>query len=265
MKTIKKSSVVDQIVSDLQAQGNVSIAEHSAKFFRTEKGGYGEGDRFLGIRVPNIRATAKKWNIQDVATAEQLLNSEYHEVRFLASIALLQLYPKHKNDVYHTYMSHIGRGINNWDIIDTSTPHIVGKHLLDHRNAKRILNELATSSNLWHRRVAVLATFTFIRAHNFEHTLRLSEMLLNDSHDLIHKATGWMLREVGKRDVSVLNSFLDRHAAIMPRTMLRYAIEKLSLSSRTSYLAVANVKKRKKMKEEENSNNAKKRRKKKNE
>ena len=214
--------------------------ENLARFFKTGKGEYGEGDKFLGLKVPALRQAVRiYWRDLSLADVDHLVQRKYHEHRLTGLLILVKKYEKgsdeDKKSIYDFYLSHLDR-INNWDLVDLSSPNIVGDYLLTH--PRKVLYKLAGSSNLWHRRVAVLATSTFIRHGEFTDTLALATILLHDSHDLIHKAVGWMLREVGKRDLPTLLSFLDTHTTKMPRTMLRYAIEKLTPATRKHYLSL---------------------------
>ena len=211
------------------------------RFFKTGPGEYGEGDLFLGLKVPQLRAELPHTDALSEADVLHLLHSEWHEERLLALLVLGRRFSHAKKDT--TSQQHIvslylanTKWINNWDLVDSSAPHILGAWLL--RRDRTVLDTLAASTSLWEQRIAILATQDFIRAGDFADTLRLSALFLSHPHDLMHKACGWMLREVGKRDLKPLLSFLDQHAARMPRTMLRYAIEKLSPKARQSYLAM---------------------------
>ena len=226
--------MAQEVLEELRGKGNASLAAFQQGFFKTHVGGYGEGDVFLGIKVPEIRSSVKKFKV-DLDTARELLDSEFHEVRFFAIQSLVALYPNNKQAVYETYLE--SPGVNSWDLVDTSAPHIVGKHLLE-KSDRGILDDLAVQG-LWKRRIAMIATLTFIRANDFDDALRLAEFLRNDDHDLIHNAVGWMLREIGKRHEPTLTTYLDTHAAYMPRTMLRYAIEKFPNHKRKHYLGSA--------------------------
>ena len=209
-------------------------AEHAQRFFKTGPGEYGEGDVFRGIRVPALRQIARQYRKLPLSEARLLLHSPFHEDRFVALCILVHLYNAGAHDdVYRTYLNHT-RFINSWDLVDASVHKIVGPYLFE--RIRRPLYTLVESPSLWERRMAIMATYLFIRHNQFTDALALSEILLEDEHDLIHKATGWMLREVGKRDEDLLLSFLGRHYRIMPRTMLRYAIERLDKRQRRAYL-----------------------------
>ena len=232
-------AVATTIRTRLHALAEPAIAAHSARFFKTGAGQYGAGDRFLGVRVPVLRNLAGEYRDATATTAFALLRSAWHEERLLALLMLVKLFESadeaSRARIYAGYLRATPRYVNNWDLVDTSAPAIVGAHLAD--RSRRPLYRLARSRNLWERRVAIMATLTFIRQRSFDDTLALAELLLGDEHDLLHKATGWMLREVGNRDRTALEGFLNRHSARMPRTMLRYAIEKLPPRRRAKYLA----------------------------
>jgi 3-methyladenine DNA glycosylase AlkD len=221
----------------LQRLASPADAQFLQRFFKTGPGEYGAGDRFIGIRVPVLRRLAREFRQLPPRAVSALLRSPIHEERLLALIILVDACRSADEtglaEIYNFYLTHLDR-VNNWDLVDVSAPHIVGRHLAG--RSRKILFRLARSKILWRRRVAMLATFHFIRAGDFADALRLAELLLGDQHDLMHKAVGWMLREIGKRDVAALKQFLDRHAARMPRTMLRYAIEKLPAPARKRYL-----------------------------
>jgi 3-methyladenine DNA glycosylase AlkD len=186
------------------------------------------------VRVPDVRRVARNHRDLSVDELAELLRSEVHEERLAALILLVRLYPKEPRRIYDLYLASTAH-IDNWDLVDGSGPHIVGAHLLE--RPRDVLYRLVESESVWERRIAVLATFTFIRAGQYDDTLALCERLLGDDHDLIHKATGWMLREVGKRDEVTLREFLDQHATQMPRTMLRYSAERLPPDDRARYMA----------------------------
>jgi 3-methyladenine DNA glycosylase AlkD len=214
------------------------IAESSRSFFKTERGDYGHGDRFLGIRVPTLRKTAREFRAAPVAVAFALLRSPFHEERLVALFMLVDRYARgtaaEQQRIYDRYLQHVPKHVNNWDLVDSSAPYIVGAHLAE--RDRGVLYELARSPHLWSRRVALLATFAFIKRGSFDDTLALAEILLDDREDLIHKAAGWMLREVGNRDRALAETFLRRHCRRMPRTMLRYAIERFPERTRRAYL-----------------------------
>lgn len=212
-------------------------AKFLQRYFKTAPGEYGAGDKFIGIRVPVLRKLAREFRVLPPLAAAKLLQSPIHEERLLALLILTDAYERADESgraaIYRLYLKNLAR-VNNWDLVDCSAPRIVGRHLKE--RPRKILFRLARSKTLWRRRVAVLATFHFIRQDDFGDSLRLAELLLGDGHDLMHKAVGWMLREIGKCDVAELKRFLRNHAARMPRTMLRYAIEKLPERERQSYL-----------------------------
>lgn len=211
------------------------------KFFKMGKGDYAEKDIFLGIKAPQLRRLAKKYQLLDEAAIEILLNHNIHEYRQLALFLLVNRYqkasPLQKQTLYQFYLNNL-QGINNWDLVDNSAPHIVGDFLYD--KPKHLLYELAQSDCLWHRRISIVATLHFIKKGEVSHTLSLAQQLLADAQPLIHKAVGWMLREVGKQDMSQLEHFLQTYAAQMPRVMLRYAIEKFDQQKRAFYLKLRN-------------------------
>ena len=223
----------------LRQLADPDVAVHSRRYFKNGAGEYAEGDKFLGIRMPKIRALVKTCEDMDADVVEKFLKSQWHEERIFALLVMVLQFQKgtaaKQKEIYTSYLDST-LYINNWDLTDCSAYQIVGAWLME-RNRKP-LYELAKSQSLWERRIAVMATFQFIRNDDFADTLALCELLLNDDEDLIHKVTGWMLREAGKRDVSVLSGFLDQHAANMPRTMLRYSIEKLTDKKRKHYMAI---------------------------
>lgn len=226
------------IIDELKALGDSRIASHSQRFFKTGKGEYGEGDVFLGIRVPVIRKCVRKHKAVLIPDILILLRSPYHEVRLFAVLSLVVKYASTDDAdiqtlIFKSYLSHT-EYINNWDIVDSSAPQIVGAYLFSRE--KKPIYDLAYSTNLWERRIAVISTFYFIRRNEYKETLAISEILLFDDEDLIHKAVGWMLREIGNRDRTTEEEFLLKHYKKMPRTMLRYAIEKFPEELRLSYL-----------------------------
>lgn len=227
-----------QINDYLLNLANPEIASHSLRFFKTAPGEYGSGDKFLGIRVPVIRQAVKKFETISLPVTTKLLKSEYHEIRLFALLVLVANYSKAddhgKKIIYELYLNNT-QYINNWDLVDSSAHKIVGIHL--ENKDKADLYKLSKSASLWERRIAIISTFHFIRNNQFDDTLKISRQLLDDEEDLIHKAVGWMLRETGKRDKNVETAFLNRHYQAMPRTMLRYAIEKFSKEERQRYLS----------------------------
>jgi len=239
MKLLQQGSAMTyhEITKYLQDLGNPEVAEHSQRFFKTGKGEYGYGDIFLGIRVPVIRLAVKKFQKEPITVAEQLLKSELHEVRLFALLLLVYKFsksdPDGKKQIYDLYLSNT-KYVNNWDLVDSSAHHIVGGYLSDQDRSSLV--HLAQSESLWERRIAIIATFDFIKNNEFSDTLKIAEILLNDPEDLIHKAVGWMLREVGKRDLDGEVMFLKKHYQSMPRTMLRSAIEKFPPATRKQYL-----------------------------
>jgi 3-methyladenine DNA glycosylase AlkD len=208
------------------------------RYFKTGLGEYAEGDVFIGLKVPEVRSVLKEFRQLTPAEVLPLLASGIHEERLFALLALVRCFDKGdsavREQIYALYLAHTGF-INNWDLVDCSAPTIVGGYLLE--RGREPLYSLARSTSLWERRIAILATFTFIRYNQFDDSLAIGRMLLNDQEDLIHKAAGWMLREVGKRDQAVAEEFLREHCRVMPRTMLRYAIEKFPAEKRQMYLA----------------------------
>jgi len=226
-----------QIKKELQKLANPDIAEHSQRFFKTGKGEYGEDDKFLGIRVPEQRKIAKKYKNTALEEVKKLLHSPFHEERLTALLILVYQYPKSppedQKNIYEFYMKNLD-WINNWDLIDITAPHIAGNWLLD--KPRDILYRLAKSERLWDRRIAIIATFHFIRNGDFNDTFKICNILISDTHDLIHKATGWMLREIGKQNEQLLVDYLKPRYKTMPRTMLRYAIEKFPEPERQKFL-----------------------------
>jgi 3-methyladenine DNA glycosylase AlkD len=221
----------------LRKFANKEKAEVLRGFFKTGPGQYGEGDLFLGVAVPNIRKVAKECRAASLGEVTKLLPSAWHEERLLALLMLVERFAAGNDDlktkIYRLYLKNT-KYINNWDFVDLTAPNIVGVHLAD--KSRKQLYTFARSKNLWQRRIAILATFAFIRRNDFADTLGISEILLADKHDLLHKAVGWMLREVGKRSLSTEEKFLNQHYKTMPRTMLRYAIERFPEAKRQKYL-----------------------------
>ena len=227
--------------AELRKLGNADDAAFLARYFKTGPGEYGEGDRFLGIRVPVLRRLARAHADLPLGTIRALLRSRWHEVRLFALLVMVRQHqratragdPETRDRIHAMYLANLAH-VNNWDLVDLSAPGIVGTQLLGRSIAP--LRHLARSENVWERRVAILATSALTRAGDVAPALEIADMLRSDPHDLIHKATGWMLREVGKRDRRSLERFLDRRAATLPRTMLRYAIERFPAARRARYL-----------------------------
>ncbi len=237
--------MLDHIKRDLSQLSDPDRAKKLSGFFKTGKGQYGEGDVFLGIPVPEQRKVAKKYIDLSLKDLQELLNSKIHEHRFTALVILISKYRKAeklgKEEIFNFLLKNI-ENINNWDLVDSSAPRIVGDYLVN--KDRSILYKLAKSNSLWERRISILSTFIFIDNNDFEDALNISELLLQDKHDLIHKAVGWALREIGKRDQNVEERFLTKYCLQMPRTMLRYAIEKIDEKKRKFYLTKKNNKKR---------------------
>lgn len=229
--TTKLSKQITKALKELATEEKRMFLPH---FFKTGKGQYGEGDRFLGVVVPNTRKVAKAYakeaTRKDIAA---LISSPYHEIRLCALLILIQKFIKaevdERKEIYDFYLKHT-ESINNWDLVDLSAPYIIGAYLLD--KPRNVLYKLADSELLWNNRIAIVATQTFIRNNDLDDTFALSLKLMSHPHDLIHKAVGWMLREAGKRNRHRLLTFVDEHRGEMPRTMLRYAIEKFSPEER---------------------------------
>lgn len=220
----------------LHKLGDRKVAESSKWFFKTGPGQYGEGDHFIGLRVPKLRTLAREYRGIETEDALSLLQSPFHEARLLALMILVGQFEKAeeiRKQIYRDYLAHT-QFINNWDLVDASAPYIVGAYLMD--KGRKPLYKLAKSRSLWERRIAIIATAYFIRQGDFADTLAISKILLDDREDLIHKASGWMLREVGKKSLPELEKFLREYCRVMPRTMLRYAIEKLPEAKRQRYL-----------------------------
>lgn len=233
-------NMLNQLTKEMLSLENKNQAQIYLRFFKTGRGEYGEGDVFLGIKTPMVREIAKKYyhhiSLKDV---EELLEKKYHEMRTVALVILMLQYKKAKNDkltqrkIFNLYLNKAHR-INNWDLVDISAPHIIGDFILKYK--EDILRDLARSDNLWERRIAIVSTHALIKKRLFGETLEISNILINDEHDLIHKAVGWMLREVGKRNKNILEIFLKTRYKEMPRTMLRYAIEKFPEEERRMWL-----------------------------
>ena len=229
--------LVLNLKKDLTELSDPERKKNLQRFFKTGKGEYGEGDVFLGVKVPDVRKVAKKYRKLPLNGITELLNSEIHEHRQVAIFILIDQYQKGKKadqkKIVEYYLKNTNR-INNWDLVDSSAHKIVGDYYRD--KTKDIFHKLSKSNNLWERRISVIGTFAYLPDGTFETSLTIAETLLHDPHDLIHKAVGWMLREIGKRDLPTLETFLNKHHKTMPRTMLRYSIEKLDKQKRQYYM-----------------------------
>ena len=229
--------IAKEVVNALKLVATEERRKVNEWFFKTGKGEYGYGDIFLGVTMPNIRRIAKKFS-QEIFLQEltKLIQSPIHEVRLCALIILVNKYNKEEPDrIYHYYLKHLN-SINNWDLVDSSAPYIVGDYLYNNQEQSKILLEFSQSENLWVRRISIVSTFAFIKNNEFNKTLEIAKLLLNDEQDLIHKAVGWMLREIYKRDKRIIKRFLRQNYALIPRTTLRYAIERMDKEERFLYL-----------------------------
>jgi 3-methyladenine DNA glycosylase AlkD len=229
---------MSKILKEIYSYKDKNKAKLLSRFFKTGSGQYGEGDIFLGLTVPISRKIAIKYKDVPNSEVSLLLKSKIHEVRLVAVLILVQKYKisvqKERKEIVDFYLKNT-RYINNWDLVDLSAHYVLGDYLLDKTN-KKILLKLAHSKNLWEQRIAIISTFALIRKGDMEWPIKIAKIFLNHEHDLIHKATGWMLREVGKRDIVELSKFLDTNISKMPRTMLRYSIEKFPKHIRKEYL-----------------------------
>jgi 3-methyladenine DNA glycosylase AlkD len=230
--------MIAEIKRELKKLADPIRAKASLRYFKTGKGEYGEGDKFLGISCPNMRKIAKQFNDSPISEIQEMLTSPYHEFRQVALFILVNKFQKvdktKQKEIYNFYLSQTDR-INNWDLVDLSAHKIVGAYLFE--RDKNILYKLAKSKNIWDRRIAIVATFYFISKGRLDDTFKIAERLLKDDHDLIHKAVGWALREAGKRDRARLVKFLNENRLKMSRTTLRYAIEKFSPAERKKCLS----------------------------
>lgn len=230
-------AALDDFKKDFKKLSRPADAKILQRFFKTGPGEYGEGDIFAGIKVPPCRELAKKYKDLGFNDLQKLIRSPIHEERTIALMILSLQFKKadevQQTKIYKFYFKNV-KGINNWDLVDGSAPYIIGPYLAE--RDRKILYKLARSKNLWEKRIAMLSTFHFIRQNDFADALKIAEILLHDKHDLMHKAVGWMLREIGKRDLATEKKFLNKHAATMPRTALRYAIEKFPEAERKKYL-----------------------------
>lgn len=226
-----------QVQKELTLVADPTKAQIAMRFFKTGKGEYGEGDQFLGVIVPEQRKIAKTYKELPLKEIDLLLQSRIHEHRLTALLILVDQFKRanemHKKQIFDFYIKRTSH-INNWDLVDSSAPHIVGIYLLD--KPRELLYTFARSRSLWKKRIAIISTLAFIRNGDYNDTFALAELLLHDTHDLIHKAVGWMLREVGKKDRNAEEQFLKKHYTTMPRTMLRYAIEHFDKKKRDFYL-----------------------------
>jgi 3-methyladenine DNA glycosylase AlkD len=236
--TIPDMNAAD-VQKELQEMADPGRAKLLGRYFKTGKGEYGEGDIFIGLKVPEIRLVAKRYKDLPLGDVETLLVSPIHEFRLTALIILTYVFEKadevKKKSIYDFYLSHT-KYINNWDLVDLSSHEIIGGWLINHPKERGMLYRLAKSGDLWEKRIAMISCFAFLNNKEFKEILTIAEMLLHDKHDLIHKAVGWGLREVGKRDLKTEENFLLKHYKSMPRTMLRYAIEKFPEKKRKFYM-----------------------------
>jgi 3-methyladenine DNA glycosylase AlkD len=231
-----------RVTKAIQSLASPTQARHLQRFFKSSKGEYGYGDVFLGVTVPQIRKIANEYKDLTLPQIDKLMASKFHEVRFCGLVILTLQFKSSSESIVHKklfdfYLKQVkAERVNNWDLVDVSAP-IIGQYLIGLRSSNQLLLKLARSKSLWQRRVAIVFTFAFIREGIPQPTLLVAQVLLRDEQDLIHKATGWMLREMGKRNPIELRKFLERHVSVMPRTMLRYAIEKFSETERKKWLA----------------------------
>jgi len=229
--------IAKEVINELKILATEDRRKSNEWFFKTNKGEYGYGDIFLGVRMPDIRKVAKKFSPKiTLKELTELIQSPIHEVRLCALIILVNQYKKGNfSKIFEYYIRQINF-INNWDLVDSSAPYIVGDYLYNNPDERSILFEFVHSENLWVRRISIVSTFTLIKNNQFNETLQIAKILLNDKHDLIHKAVGWMLREVYKRDQDLIRTFLKQNYAQLPRTTLRYAIERMDEIERLLFL-----------------------------
>lgn len=229
--------MLQKLNQTIQEHANPEKSKLLQGFFKTGPGQYGEGDIFLGITVPVQRQIAKQFSNLQLQEIQELLNTKIHEKRLIALLILIEQFKKadesEKEKIFNFYLDNT-KNINNWDLVDLSAPNIVGDYLLN--KPRDILYKLAQSNDLWEKRIAIISTFSFIRNNQFQDTIKISQLLLKDTHDLMHKAVGWMLREVGKRNLPLLEQFIKQHYSNLPRTTLRYAIERFEEDKRKRYL-----------------------------
>lgn len=227
-----------EVQKEIRSLGNKKSAQNCARFFKTGKGEYGYGDIFLGVKSPDIRKLAKEYGTISLTETKKLIKSKYHEERLLGLFILINKYSKsrketEKEKIYQLYINHF-KYINNWDLVDVTCPHVIGKHLMDKN--RDILQLWAKSDDLWTKRIAMITNWWFVRKGDLSEVFKIAKILLHDDHDLIHKAVGWMLREAGKKDLKKAENFLKKYYKNMPRTMLRYAIERYPEVRRQKYL-----------------------------
>lgn len=243
-KTKPKQITADDVKKALQVFVSPQRAVASARYFKTAPGKYGAGDLFIGVTVPHQRQVAKAFKHLSLTETIKLLHSEIHEHRLTALFVLIEQFIKSnettQKKIYTLYLKNT-QHINNWDLVDSSAPYIVGQFVINHLEEESILTNLALSSDIWERRIAMLATFPYIRKAKFTVPIKIATTLVHDPEDLIHKAVGWMLREIGKINQATAEKFLQQHASTMPRTMLRYAIEKFSPTKRKKYLSLKHI------------------------
>ena len=230
------------MINEIRKLTDSKRARFVARFFKTGRGGYAKNDKFLGLTVPQCRTLAKKFISADLKSVQKLLVYKYHEALLIALLILTYRFEKaderEQKRIFDLYVANT-KWVNNWDLVDASAYKIVGTYLFD--KPRSVLYKLVKSNNIWERRIAMVSTYQFIRHNQFADTLKISEILLTDKHDLIHKAVGWMLRETGKRSEKTLVKFLNKNAARMPRTTLRYSIERFPEKQRLSYLHIKNL------------------------
>ena len=231
MDTVMKTT--DTIYKELLNRSEEEKRIVLPRFFKTGKGEYGEGDKFIGVTVPNVRIVARMFKDCPLEVVKLLLENPWHECRLCGLLILREKFSKNPEEVVEFYLSHT-EGINNWDLVDLSAPYILGSYLVNNPD-REILYTLAASEHMWENRIAIVATLMLIRNNQFEDTLKLAEILMEHKHDLMHKSIGWMLREVGKKDAGLLKGYLLRHCNRIPRTMLRYALEKFPPEQRREF------------------------------
>jgi len=230
-------NIEKEIINELKSLSDKDFAKWVAPILQITENGYGNGDKLYGIRTPILRNTAKKYTNIDNNSLEVLLKNEYHEVRMLALLILIHKFDKEKDNKKYVeiYLKHADY-INNWDLVDITAPKVIGKYLWNNKKELNLLENLSKSNHLWKERIAIVSTLYLIKQGFFTPTLKLAEKYIHHPHHLIHKATGWMLREIGKKDINVLYKFLDKYAGKMPRVMLRYSLEKMDKNKKNYYM-----------------------------